>query len=72
MATARSEIFKTATPNGWSYTFDRTDVQDGVVDNTGTAASAAAALDLIKPLIAALPGTLARVQVNITTFEAGS
>lgn len=69
MATARSDIFKTASPAGWSYTFDRTDVNDGVVDNSATAVSASAALDAIKPLIAALPGTLSRVQVNITTFE---
>ena len=70
MATAQAKIFKTTTPAGWTYTFDRTDLNDGAIDNSATAANPNAALDAIKPLIAALPGSLSIVTVNVTTFEA--
>jgi hypothetical protein len=69
MATAQARIFKTTTPNGFSYTFDRTDTSDGSIDNAATAANAGAALDAVKALIGGLPGVFASAVINISTFE---
>lgn len=69
MATAQARIFKTATPAGFSYTFDRTDVSDGTIDNAATAANAGTAMDAIKALIGAMPGVFASAVINVSTFE---
>ena len=69
MSSAQAKIFRTTNPSGWAWTFDRTDVQDSAIDNFATATSAAAALDAIKPLVAAMPGTLSSLLVNISAFE---
>lgn len=69
MATAQYRIFKTTSPAGWAWTFDRTDISDGAIDNFATAANAGAALDAIKALVGGVPGTLYAIQGNISTFE---
>lgn len=69
MATAQARIFKTLSPASFSYTFDRTDVSDGAVDNAATAVNAGAAIDAIKGLIGAMPGVFSIAVINITTFE---
>jgi hypothetical protein len=69
MATAQARVFKTANPASFSYTFDRTDTQDGAIDNAGTAANVGAALDAIKALVTALPGAFSSATIIITTFE---
>lgn len=69
MARAQAKIVKTTNPVGWFYTFDRIDTQDGAMDNMATAANPNAALDAIKPLIAALPGSLSNVTIIVETFE---
>lgn len=69
MAIAQARIFRTTNPVGFGYTFDRTDVNDGSLDNFATAANAGAALDAVKALIGALPGTFAQATINVTTFE---
>jgi len=69
MSTANARIIKTANPVGWFYTFDRTDISDAAIDNMATAANPNAALDSLKTLIAAMPGTLASVTINVSAFE---
>lgn len=69
MAQAQARIFRTTSPAGFSWTFDRSDLTDGAIDNAATAASAGAALDAIKALIASMPGTFQNASINIATFE---
>jgi hypothetical protein len=69
MARAQAKVFKVANPAGWTWTFDRLDVTDGVIDNVASAANPNAALDAIKPLIGAMPGSLSTVILTIDTFE---
>ena len=69
MATAQAKIFRVANPSGFVYTFDRTDVQDGVLDNSASAGTAGAALDAIKALIGGLPGTFSNASISVITFE---
>lgn len=69
MAGAHARIFRTASPAGWAWTFDRTDTPDAAIDNFATAANPNAALDAIKPLIGALPGTLSEFTIKVSSFE---
>lgn len=69
MATAKARIYKTTNPSGWAWTFDVTTQLDGSIDNIGTATAAAQALDAIKPLAAAMAGSLASIDMTIVSFE---
>jgi hypothetical protein len=69
VARANIRIYRTLNPAGWAWSFDRADVQDSGIDNFATAVSPNAALDAIKPLIQALPGTLSTVDMKVDTFE---
>jgi len=69
MATAQAKIYKTSSPAGWYYTFDRSDISDAGVDNFATAANPNAALDSLKTLVGALPGTLFQIEFTARTFE---
>lgn len=69
MSKAKATIVKTANPAGWYWTFDRLDVSDATVDNFATAANPNAALDALKPLIGAMPGTLSGVTILVDSFE---
>lgn len=69
MAQAIAKIYKTTNPAGFAYTFDRSDVVDGSIDNAATASSAGAALDAIKSLVGGLPGVFSLANISIQTFE---
>lgn len=69
MAQAMAKIYKTTNPSGFAYTFDRTDITDGSIDNAATASSAGAALDAIKALVGGLPGVFSQASISIQTFE---
>jgi hypothetical protein len=69
MAKANIRIYRTLSPAGFAWSFDRTDTQDSGIDNFATAANPNAALDAIKPLIAAMPGSIATVDMRVDTFE---
>lgn len=71
MATGRAQIIREAdsqftllwfTPNPDGKSMD-------LVSNQPNLANAAAALDALKPLVAALPGTLYQVVINVATRE---
>jgi hypothetical protein len=69
VAKANVRIYRTLAPAGWAWSFDRTDIQDSGIDNFATAANPNAALDAVKPLISAMPGTLSTVDMKVDTFE---
>lgn len=69
MSQAQIRIFKTTSPVGWAWTFDRSDTPDAGIDNFATAANAPAALDAIKPLVAAMPGVLSTITIIASAFE---
>lgn len=69
MSASIAKIFRTANPAGWAWTFDRVDTPDAAIDNFATAANPNAALDALKALIGAQPGTLSSIEIKSFTYE---
>ena len=69
MAKSQAKIFRTGSPAGWLWTYDRLDVSDGAIDNTASATNPNTALDAIKPLIGAMPGTISSIVITSETHE---
>ena len=69
MAHAKAVIARSAANGPFVYTFSQLDTSTGeeVQKSDINLATAAAALDAIKPLIAALPGSFQKAVATITT-----